>query len=238
MATKRKEYRLRGGDIIDREEFPDIRHGAPGGKRLEKKKPTKEDMQKVNAANKERKARQRLAKKHGTMVKSGMLMRKLPKYDVDKFISCKFIKNTEARFCNRKRKPDWLTPTVNYLVETHINIIKKISKFLPITDVAIEVNKFAFLQMENPKASGVDFQNGPLKGYDDAKSALRDMQNNKCFMCKNDIMDFHHIVPRSKGGSDNIKNLVGLCPECHKKVHTIPEFREKLEIKKVDVRNY
>ena len=60
MATKRKEYRLRGGDIIDREEFPDIRHGAPGGKRLEKKKPTKEDMQKVNAANKERKARQRL----------------------------------------------------------------------------------------------------------------------------------------------------------------------------------
>ena len=60
MATKRKEYRLRGGDIIDREEFPDIRHGAPGGKRLEKKKPTKEDMQKVNAANKERRARQRL----------------------------------------------------------------------------------------------------------------------------------------------------------------------------------
>lgn len=60
MATKRKEYRLRGGDIIDREEFPDIRHGSPGGKRLEKKKPTKEDMQKVNAANKERKARQRL----------------------------------------------------------------------------------------------------------------------------------------------------------------------------------
>lgn len=37
MATKRKEYRLRGGDIIDREEFPDIRHGSPGGKRLEKK---------------------------------------------------------------------------------------------------------------------------------------------------------------------------------------------------------
>lgn len=183
----------------------------------------------------ERKVRQRLAKKHGTMVKSGMLMRKLPKYDVDKFISCKFIKNTEARFCNRKRKPDWLTPTVSHLVETHINIVKKISKFLPITDVAIEVNKFAFLQMENPKASGVDFQNGPLKGYDDAKSALRDMQNNKCFMCKNDITDYHHIVPRSKGGSDNIKNLVGLCPECHKKIHTIPEFREKLEIKKVGI---
>ena len=133
-------------------------------------------------------------------------MRKLPQYAADKFVICKIIKNTEARFCNRKRMPDWLTPTVKHLVQTHINLIKKIEKYLPITDVAIEVNRFAFMQMENPNISGLDFQNGPLKGVDDVKSAIREQQHGKCLMCKNNISDFHHIVPRSKGGSDTIQN--------------------------------
>ena len=180
----------------------------------------------------ERKARQRLAKKHGSMIKAGMMMRKLPQYAADKFVTCKIIKNTEARFCNRKRMPDWLTPTVNHLVQTHINLIKKIEKYLPITDVAIEVNRFAFMQMENPDASGVDFQNGPLKGFDDVKAAVREQQHEKCLMCKNDIEHFHHIVPRSKGGSDTIQNQAGLCKKCHAKVHTDSEFLAKFKDKK------
>lgn len=159
-------------------------------------------------------------------------MRKLPQYAADKFVTCKFIRNTEARFCNRKRVPDWLTPTVNHLVETHINIVRKISKYLPVTDIAIEVNRFAFMQMENPEISGVDFQNGPLKGFNDVKAAIRERQNGKCLMCKNEISDFHHIVPRSKGGSDNIQNQVGLCPKCHKKAHTDENFKQKLADKK------
>ena len=180
----------------------------------------------------ERKARQRLAKKHGSMIKAGMMMRKLPQYAADKFVTCKIIKNTEARFCNRKRMPDWLTPTVNHLVQTHINLIKKIEKYLPITDVAIEVNRFAFMQMENPNINGLDFQNGPLKGFDDVKAAIREQQHGKCLMCKNDIEHFHHIVPRSKGGSDTIQNQAGLCKKCHAKVHTDSEFLAKFKDKK------
>ena len=180
----------------------------------------------------ERKARQRLARRHGSMIKAGMLMRKLPQYAVDKFVTCKFIKNTEARFCNRKRIPDWLTPTVNHIVQTHINLIKKVEGYLPITDIAIEVNRFAFMQMENPEASGVDFQNGPLKGFDDVKAAIREQQHGKCLMCKNDISDFHHIIPRSKSGSDNIQNQVGLCLKCHRKAHTDEGFKQKLVDKK------
>ena len=180
----------------------------------------------------ERRARQRLAKKYGTIIKAGMAMRKLPQYAADKFVACKFIRNTEARFCNRKRRPDWLTPTVNHLVQTHLNVIKKISRYLPVTDIAIEVNRFAFMQMENPNASGVDFQNGPLKGFNDVKAAIREQQHGKCLMCKNDIEHFHHMVPRSKGGSDTIQNQVGLCPKCHAKVHTDTSFRKKLGDKK------
>ena len=60
MATTRKTTRLRGGDILSVEEYHDGRYGAPGMPRQKKKKPTKEDMQKVNAMNKARLCQHRL----------------------------------------------------------------------------------------------------------------------------------------------------------------------------------
>lgn len=177
----------------------------------------------------ERKARQRLARRFGTMLKAGMIMRKLPQYAADKFITCKFIRNTQARFCNRVREVGWLTPTTQHLVETHINVIRKIRKFLPVTDVTMEINRFAFALMEDPKTSGIDFQNGPLKGYDDVNAAVYDQQHGKCLMCENSIEHYHHIVPRSQGGSNTLKNIAGLCECCHRKVHTNQEAKVQLE---------
>lgn len=110
----------------------------------------------------ERKNRQRLARKYKTMVQSGMIMRKLPQYGEGSFITCKWIRNKEARFCNRKRKPDWITPTVRHLVQTHLNLVKKIKRYLPISDVAFEVNRFAFVRMEKPEAFPVEI--GDING--------------------------------------------------------------------------
>lgn len=60
MATKRKTTHLRGGDVLAVEEYHDGRYGAPGMPRQKKRKPTKEDMQKVNAMNKARLCQYRL----------------------------------------------------------------------------------------------------------------------------------------------------------------------------------
>lgn len=60
MATKRKTTRLRGGRVLAVEEYHDGRYGAPGMPRQKKRKPTKEDMQKVNAMNKARLCQYRL----------------------------------------------------------------------------------------------------------------------------------------------------------------------------------
>ena len=180
----------------------------------------------------ERKARQRLAKKHGSMVRSGMILRKLPQYAADRFVTCKFIRNTEARFCNRKRHPGWLTPTVAHLVQTHLNAARKIGRYLPVTDIAFEVNRFAFALMEDPGASGLDFRKGPLKGFDNVEEAVSIQQHGHCMMCNDRIDRFHHIIPKSCGGSDTIDNIAGLCTKCHGDIHTKPGFKEKLAKKK------
>lgn len=60
MATKRKTTRLRGGRVLTVEEYHDGRYGAPGMPRQKKRKPTKEDMQRVNAMNKARRCQYRL----------------------------------------------------------------------------------------------------------------------------------------------------------------------------------
>lgn len=182
--------------------------------------------------NGERRARQRLAKKYHTMITAGFLMRKLPMYGKDKRVRCNVIKNTESRFCNRKRENGWLTPSAEHLVRTHINLIHKMQKFLPITDVAIEINRFAFLSLEDPSISGVDFQNGPLKGYDDLNAAVEDLQDGHCLMCNSPIEHRHHIVPRSMQGSNTIGNIAGLCCKCHERVHKDTRFEDRLKKKK------
>ncbi len=148
-------------------------------------------------------------------------------------IPVKDIINSESRFNNRKRPNGWLTPTAKHLVDTHKAVVSHISKFFPITDVAVEHNKFAFMKMENGSVHGVDFQNGRLKGFGNVDEYVRNRQDNRCHLCDREIEHIHHILPRSEGGSDNADNLVGLCMDCHEAVHTgkkkinINGFRKK-----------
>ena len=106
------------------------------------------------------------------------------------------------------------------LVRTHLNLVRRLQKFLPVTDVAIEVNRFAFLLLDDPSATGLDFQNGPLKGYADVEAAVHDQQDGQCLLCgKAPIQAYHHIVPRHCGGSEGLYNRAGLCGACHELVH-------------------
>ena len=44
-----------------------------------------------------------------------------------------------------------------------------------------------------------------------------------CINCKKEdtMTHLHHIVPKSKGGSNKSHNLIRLCLDCHSKVHDI-----------------
>lgn len=165
----------------------------------------------------ERLTRKRLAKKHNTLskkLKNGRLIT-----DTSKPTNVKDIINTEARFSNRKKRR-LICPTVNQLVETELNQVDNIRKILPVKKWTIEANKFAFMQMEDGSVQGVDFQNGRLKGYASVEEFVFERQSGKCYCCGQPIDDYHHIIPRSQGGSDDPENRLGVCKCCHEKIHT------------------
>lgn len=143
-------------------------------------------------------------------------------------ITCKYIKNSEARFNNRKRKKGWLTPTARHLLLCHVNLLKKLQKFLPVSRVVLEVNSFAFIALDNPNIQKWEYQLGPLHGKGSVKDAVCAAQSGKCLLCDRGIDHYHHIVPRSKGGSDTLPNIVGLCEHHHKLAHTDEEWNKKV----------
>ena len=139
----------------------------------------------------------------------------------EEMIPVKDIINTEARFSNRKRPEGWLTPTANNLVQSHISLVKRIMRLVPVTDCCLELNKFAFMRMEDGTVRGVDFRNGRMRGFASMHEYVSCLQGGVCHMpgCQAPIEHYHHVLPRSKGGSDRPENIVGLCEDCHRRVH-------------------
>lgn len=181
----------------------------------------------------ERKRRQRRAASADPtgMAKITEYWRMLP--GCKKPVRCKVIRNSPSRFLHRKRKSGWLTPTATHLVRTHVNTVRKVMGLLPIASVSIELNRFDFARMEDPGISGWEYQMGRLAGYNSVEEAVSVQQDGKCLLCrKRTIVDCHHIVPKSKGGSDHIDNRAGLCKQCHEAVHKDPVAKARLQKRK------
>jgi len=52
-----------------------------------------------------------------------------------------------------------------------------------------------------------------------------------CEICSNPAVDIHHIKYKSRGGQDEIKNLMALCRSCHAKAHN--EALKESELKQI-----
>ena len=150
-------------------------------------------------------------------------MRMLPSYE--KPVILHDIINKEARFLNRKREEGWLTPTARQLLETCLNQIHLVRKILPVTDIVQELNKFDIAKMDHPAWWGEDYCHGPLYGYkgrnrkERLHAAVDDLQQGHCIFCKQKNRHYHHIRPVSRGGTDTVENVAGVCDGHHDQLH-------------------
>lgn len=123
----------------------------------------------------------------------------------------------KSRFNNRKRKEGWLPPSVQARINSTFYWIDKLLSFLPNPKLHLEVGKFDIQKMINSSIQGEEYQQGPLLSCHDVRYYVFARDNYTCQVCKqkNKILNTHHIVYRSHGGTDRADNLITVCTDCH-----------------------
>ncbi len=131
------------------------------------------------------------------------------------------LRYRKPRFDNRKVEKGWLSPSIQHKLDSHIRFIDRLKRILRITKVILEVANFDIQKIKNPNIQGKEYQQGEQHGFWNVREYILHRDNHKCQNpnCKNKdknpILEVHHIVFQSNGGTDNINNLITLCSKCH-----------------------
>lgn len=134
------------------------------------------------------------------------------------------LRYRKARFNNRisSKRKGWLAPSVENKIQTHLTIVEKIHKFLPITNIVVETASFDIQKINNPSISGSEYQQGEQLDFFNVREYVLFRDNHICQHCKgkskDKVLNVHHIESR-KAGSDSPNNLITLCETCHKAYH-------------------
>lgn len=125
----------------------------------------------------------------------------------------------QPRFLNRTKPKGWLPPSLQSKAENILNWVIRFARFAPISKFALETAKFDIQKLENPDVQGVGYQQGRMFGYTDKKAYLFERENRCCIYCgihaSKAKMEIEHVVPKSKGGTDSLNNLVLSCHACN-----------------------
>ena len=128
------------------------------------------------------------------------------------------LRYRKPRFNNRKRSDGWLAPSVRQKVDSHITMIAKVHKILPISNVVVEVASFDIQKIQNPEISGTDYQQGEQLDFWNVREYVLFRDGYTCQCCKgkskDKILNVHHIESRKTGGNAP-NNLITLCETCH-----------------------
>jgi 5-methylcytosine-specific restriction endonuclease McrA len=124
----------------------------------------------------------------------------------------------EKRFLNRKRSEGWLPPSIQSRINNTFFWIDKFCSLIQNPKLTIEVGKFDVQKIINPDIKGVEYQQGDTYGFYDVRYFVFERDNYTCQVCKkskNKILRTHHIIYKSKGGSNKPSNLITVCTDCH-----------------------
>ena len=136
----------------------------------------------------------------------------------------------KPRFLNRGNsiRSDRFSPTIRSKIHSHIKEIEFVKSILPITRLVLETGTFDPHLLKNPSLANPEiakwgYQKGANYGFENTKAMVLNRDEYKCHICKTKKqgvrLDVHHIIFRSKGGSDDPENLITLCHNCHTKLH-------------------
>jgi hypothetical protein len=119
------------------------------------------------------------------------------------------------------KKKGWLPPSVERRFLTHIRVIKRINKLLPISKTIVEVGNFDIQKIENPNIEKVQYQQGTMYEYRNRIAYLISREKGVCQYCgkkyqKGNPWRLHHIWGRLK---DRPQDWTLVHEGCHERLH-------------------
>ena len=162
---------------------------------------------------------------------------------------CKWINHylpKGSKYKAETPRPDgWLPPSVKSTSDNIISWVRRLGKLINIKYCSFEAVRFDTQLLDNPDIDSVEYQQGTLFGYE-VKEYLLDKYGHTCQYCGgvsgDPILEWEHIQPKSKGGSDSVTNATLACRTCnqdkgnltlsdwmeHEQVIKAPAARKKL----------
>ena len=131
------------------------------------------------------------------------------------------LRYRKPRFDNRKREKNWLAPSLQHKLDSHLRFIKNLQLILPISEIVIEVANFDIQKIKNCSIKGKAYQEGEKQGFWNIREYILHRDNHSCQNpnCKNKnehpILEVHHLGFWYGNDSNRIDNLITLCNKCH-----------------------
>ena len=149
---------------------------------------------------------------------------------------CKYSKKG-GRSYDSSRKKGWLPPSVKSTADNVISWVRRLCRWINITECSFEAVRFDTQLLDNPDIEGMEYQHGELFGLE-LKEYLLDKYGHECQYChgesEDSILEWEHIRPKSKGGSDKVSNATLSCSCCNQeKGNTLlPDWLENIKASK------
>ncbi len=141
----------------------------------------------------------------------------------------------QARFDNRSKPKGWLAPSIQHKLDSHIRLVEKIKKLLPITETMVEVAGFDIQKIKNLDIQGEEYQQGEQLGFWNVREYVLHRDNHACQHChgkkKDLILQVHHINGKAEGATDRSEKLLTVCKTCHEEHHTGVDIIPKKKVK-------
>ena len=143
-----------------------------------------------------------------------------------------------GRNCDSPRPDGWLPPSVKSTTDNIITWVRRLMKWINLTDCSVEAVRFDTQLMDNPDIKGKEYQQGTLFGYE-LREYLLDRYGHTCQYCGvvsgDDVLEWEHILPKSRGGSNSVKNATLSCGCCNREkgARTPEEWEKAILIKPV-----
>jgi 5-methylcytosine-specific restriction endonuclease McrA len=127
------------------------------------------------------------------------------------------LRHRRPRFENRVRPRGWMPPSLRSRIGNVLTWACRYGRWAPLGRIEIERVKFDTALLQNPEITGILYQRGELFGWE-IRGYLLEKFGRRCVYCGQGETAFEidHVVPKSRGGSDRVSNLVLSCHDCNR----------------------